>query len=421
MSRRKYILLLFGLVMLSLVVLYPMLFLPRVEVVRDKGTPAEEPMEQEMYRSMVYKELNVTVSMSSLELLELERFSRVFQQEYPGLFVNIQNIPYQEAYETLKTAARIGESPDVMLLDTTWVHDFAAHGLLKPADAVYTGETLSDHLQGLLQPLKWNGYIWGVPKDADPLVIVWNSKLLRDAGMEAPPATWSEFVRVTGQLADMEAGGAPATNWVNLDPDDARQWMVWLSSLEKTATDPMAPGPIGGDRLERIGFMDLNASRVSELSLNYESNQLKAAMEKGTVLSAVVTWSVASSMDGVVVLGGESAEQPLWINGRSFVISSATEMEEDARMWINYITEVDRQKIFYEHFRKLPTRVSLYGRLTPDTPPDWLRQRLEAEPESSPDPEWLQQFLFYESLWKQWREGALAQDLFIEEWNKEAS
>ncbi|GGG10386.1 ABC transporter substrate-binding protein [Paenibacillus abyssi] len=425
MSRRKYMLLLLGFLMLFIVVIYPMLRLQGVELTRPQGDAFTLLPEQDSKRGTAFKELRVTVSMEPSEFFSLQQASRIFSESHSNVYITLDNVPTIESYEHFKNDARLGEAADVMLVDNNWVSEFAALGFLKPTDALLTGETLIDQMSGLLQPLKWNGYVWGVPKDADPLVLVWSSRLLKEAGFDHPPEDWAAFLEVTSTIAALEGPEYGETKWISFDASDVRQWMIWMSALNGRPSDPKAPEALAGERLERLRFVNDAAGRIGDWNLLDDENELVSALEAGRLLSAVVPWSIASGMtgssDSLLVLGEHTQKNPLWTNGRSFVISSRTGVEEEARAWIESVTNVHNQGLFYEDYGKLPARKSLYNGNLSDVPPKWLQYRLEEELDTKTDLLWAQLYWNYSAAWRQWREGQLAEEDFIRVWNEQTA
>ncbi|RXZ77128.1 extracellular solute-binding protein [Paenibacillaceae bacterium] len=424
MSRRKYVLLL-GFLIFIIAVLYPVFRWPGIEV-RRPGEMTFVPLpEQQIDGDTLPQTLHVTVSVDPKELTALEQASQRFVEEHPQITVTIHNMPSVDAYHEMERQAGLGDLSDIVLMDNMWVSRFASRGYLKPTDAVFAAGSIADQMKGLLQPLKWNGYLWGVPKDADPLVVVWSDMLLQKAGYEKPPERWVEFSELIEALGEREPALFEQMRWVNLEGGDARQLMVWLSAMNGLPEDPLELGPLSADSQKRLAYIDSSADLISAWGEEQDKGRLERDLSQGFLLSAVVPWSKLRPMmkqlkDAVQI--SETLDKPVWHAGRSFVISSHTKAEEEARAWIETVTAPDNQQRFYEAFGKLPVLQSLYGAtpygLNAEQAPSWLLERFNAEPEWKFNPEWFTRYNHYSALWRQWRAGEIEREAFVRAWNE---
>lgn len=114
-----------------------------------------------------------------------------------------------EEITTIETAAVSGNGPDVMNLGTTVVptayatHDFA---VLSAADwAMLGGQSAFFAQQLKMGGPNPNTYI-GVPIDAVPFVMAYNTLLFKKAGITSAPTTWSEYVADAQKINDPAKG-----------------------------------------------------------------------------------------------------------------------------------------------------------------------------------------------------------------------
>ena len=420
-SRKTYMMLLAGSGFLLLLIVMPLVSGP--------GSPVSGPLlrtnrEQPADGAAPPAErrrLHIAVAMSEQEFARLKAFNREMEARYPELSIFETNIDSADAYRTWKQEAQIGDSPDIMLLDNAWVREFAVRGYLLPADSAYTGETLSDQLKGMLEPLQWNGYYWGVPKDADPLLAVWNGELLRSAGSEKPPGSIEEALRLAAAAADRE----PDVRLVRLAAEDGLGLAVWLDSLEAS----------GGSAVRRhvptdkeAGMLRLLGTAAAPLMIGADggAEKVKQLFRTGRLLSALLPQSEYAGLgaaDRKLVVRSEIDRHAVWTGGRSFVISAAAEAPDEASRWIAEFTSANRQWEDYREFGKLPARKSLYsGTLSAYSSvadgAAWLAafDRPEAYPA---DPEWTSRMTAWSETWAAAvRAGAEEGRRFLEEWER---
>lgn len=126
--------------------------------------PEEEPVER--------VKLEVAVSLDAQQYEELVGLSEKIKEQYPQLDVEIINYGDEHySYEDWQRLARLGELGDIQLVYNEWVVPLAIQGLYQPIDRLMNNEALSDQLPGIVDALKWNGYMWAVPYESNPYLL----------------------------------------------------------------------------------------------------------------------------------------------------------------------------------------------------------------------------------------------------------
>lgn len=138
----------------------------------------------------------------------LEETLAAFMEKYPNIEVDYQPIP--EGYIDQMTAQfSAGEPPDLFYVQAEFSDAWMEDGLLEPLEPYFQGnpefdvEPFNDELLGVFQ---FEDQTFGLPKDAGPLGLFYNTDLLDAAGVEAP-TTWEELQSAAEALtADGVAG-----------------------------------------------------------------------------------------------------------------------------------------------------------------------------------------------------------------------
>ena len=86
-----------------------------------------------------------------------------------------------------------GTSFDVMEFDNAWVAKFVTNGWVAPLDEFLTEDMKNGILPGLLEKFSYKGQHYGIPWNNDTRFFMYNKKKLADAGISAPPKTWTEL------------------------------------------------------------------------------------------------------------------------------------------------------------------------------------------------------------------------------------
>ncbi len=420
---RKYVLVLFGALLLAALLLIPF---SRNANPTSIGKPDGKSNVQPAPGALVVDQLSdisVSVSLPHMQYQQLQELNRNFMMKYPHIQVELSNEPNKErAYDLWALESQQREAADIMLLDNGWVRSFAVRGFLKPADSIMTGDTLTDQMTGLLDSLKWNGYLWGVPKDLNPYIIVWNSALLKEAGFKEPPSDFDSLQ--TAALKTLELH--PQASILNLSAGDLHQQLIWLAAFQTKPSNLLKMLPLNEQQAQQLEWLQQMEANLSRIDVDAMS-QLTEAFQSNGLLAAVIPWnqyeSINEDLRMKLSIDHEQVYYP-WLNGRSYTISSNSDNEEEAMLWIGEMTDLMNQQMTYDRLGYLPARSSLYSFNSSlqseqiHIPPAWwkkvLNTKLSDENIPISDPLWPEKWLQREQLWKKHSEGAFQMAAYID-------
>lgn len=300
------------------------------------------------------KQLKVAVSMQPKEFQLLQQLKEQYQKAHPGVVIQLENIPDDTVYTKLKKAAQLGEAPDVMLLDNSWVSEFAALGYLLPVDSMLAQDLQSQQMEQALAQVKWNGYVWGVPKDLDAPVVVYPTKRLTESGVEKPPVTSEELLSLHKQQHKPEEG----KYGIYFPASDGHLFatMVRILGGGKTASKQYPiklNDPVVLKSLETFLLTAPDGAKEDTKALlksfPYESATWKPweLLAQGKIAGYLTTFSdwkqngspTAQTMAKIPLPKGEETWETPWLSGRSFAISARSVAAKDAfeliRDWIS--------------------------------------------------------------------------------------
>ena len=130
-----------------------------------------------------------------------------FRAKYPNITVNYESIP------TDYTSNMIGqfsahEPPDVFYVQAENAAAWMEDGVLEPLDPYITGNSFdtSTFYPSLLSVFQKDGVTYGLPKDAGPLALFYNTDMLTEANVQ-PPTTWDELTAAAAALTTDEHAG----------------------------------------------------------------------------------------------------------------------------------------------------------------------------------------------------------------------
>ncbi|GLX68243.1 hypothetical protein MU1_25880 [Paenibacillus glycanilyticus] len=403
-----------GAVLLSVILFVPNLDSPKPAATGNNSNDANAGPVSDEGNDEPMESIVVTVSMPAEQFAYLEEANERFKAKSPNMQVELSNIESsEEAYSAWKQDLMLGSSSDIMLMDSGWVREFAVMGLLEPVDSVNTANTFSDQPAKLLAPLKWNSYLWGIPYDADPTIMVWNKALLTEQSRNEPPKDWTGFMELANQLT---ASGSKSLLYLPGDFSETAAWLDGWSLEDKRGAGYLLLNDESANRLEETASLTIPSTVLNKRLLGTE-------MENQRLLVSVIPWSDYKELSGTEqdkLLIDKSKLRNLWLGSRSFVVAANSEKAEAAFSWIKEMTTVTEQGNVYERFGKLPAKNSLYeisgysGTIA-QYPPSWLLPVLNDEPVSEPPaPDWHKEWNRWQALWKLYVSGAVDITSFID-------
>lgn len=154
-----------------------------------------------------------------------------FEEQNPGITVDLVSGPYASTKEQLFAGAASGTMPDVVGLDGAWVSDFAQQGVIADLSALMTDAGFDD--SELASQIQVDGSTYMIPVVNFVYPMFTNDALLAQAGVSAPPSTRTEFADAATKIAALDGDAA---GWVlplsleapNGVQNDVMSW-VWAS------------------------------------------------------------------------------------------------------------------------------------------------------------------------------------------------
>jgi multiple sugar transport system substrate-binding protein len=153
-----------------------------------------------------------------------------FEEENPGITVELLSGPYSSTREQIVAGSATGTMSDVVGLDGAWIYDFAQQGSLADlsslmADAGYDDAQLASQIQ-----IGGSTYMIPVVNFIYPMFL--NNDILAEAGVNEPPSTRSEFAEAAEAISQLDN----VSGWVlplsletpNGIQNDVMAW-VWAS------------------------------------------------------------------------------------------------------------------------------------------------------------------------------------------------
>ncbi len=164
-------------------------------------------------------------------------------QEYcPGATVTVDQVPWGQYWDQLKTDASSGDLPDIFNLSQDQFYYYASNGALVDLSPYFQKAGIDPTVwgHGEVDPYRYgdNKDVYSAPLNWDTVVMFYNKDMFDKAGLKYPTAdwTWDDFAKDAAALTDKANGvwGASVYN------DYQSGWANWIASA---GVDPVAtPG-----------------------------------------------------------------------------------------------------------------------------------------------------------------------------------
>ena len=152
-------------------------------------------------------------------------------------------VSWNDIYTVVNTRIANNNAPDILNIDV--FADYQADGLLLPAEDYVSAETYAKFYPAFLDQSVVDGTVWAIPDLASARALYYNADILKDAGVEAPPATWDELVAACEAIKKFDSSIYP--------------WGIDMTTDEGQAAFAYYVWNNGGDFTDASGNWTLNS------------------------------------------------------------------------------------------------------------------------------------------------------------------
>jgi len=143
----------------------------------------------------------------------LNEFMKTFNQANPGIEVVRDDSRYADKESVFVTQSTAKAAADIPHFSYRPIRHFADRGFLLDLTPFVEKEGGAKYLaqfdQAALEMCKYKGKLYCLPDDLNPLVLMYNTVLFKEAGLDPtkPPATWGEFLDYAKKLTKADRWG----------------------------------------------------------------------------------------------------------------------------------------------------------------------------------------------------------------------
>ncbi|TDV48910.1 sugar ABC transporter substrate-binding protein [Actinophytocola oryzae] len=302
----------------------------------------------------------ITVWAMGTEGEKLSVLADDFMKENPDAKVSVTPVPWDGAHNKLAAAIAGQATPDVSMLGTTWVGEFAKTGALDvtPPDFVRK----EDFFPGAWETGLVDGTSYSVPWYVETRLLYVNKAVAEKAGISSSPRTWNELFQAA---KDMQAKGG--AKWgIYLQPGQTGAWQTVMPLVWQN----------GGDIHDGQNFTLDSPEAVQALEYYksfYDSGlSTRDRLREGETEPKIISGEIGAFVSGPWHIGllnelGGKGKFDLWpmpsgsgdftsfIGGSNMAVFRNSKNRDAAWKFVSYLMQPDVQVKWYGTVSDLPS------------------------------------------------------------------
>jgi multiple sugar transport system substrate-binding protein len=170
-----------------------------------------------------------------------ERVAQAYMQEHPNVQFEYFFAPWDDYFTKLKTVWAGGDAtaiPDVLFLWPT--PSYAAKGVLENLQPYIERDNynLDDYWPYLLDSARYDGAVYGLPRDIEAHALYYNKKLFDEAGVAYPTDewTWDDLLAAAEKLTKKDASGRVTQYALGME---GGKWAIWVGQAGGIVLDDL--------------------------------------------------------------------------------------------------------------------------------------------------------------------------------------
>jgi multiple sugar transport system substrate-binding protein len=365
---------------------------------RDSGTQAGPGSSTSIDGSKATGTVNVWAMGTEGE--KLQAFAKDFETANPDATVKVTAVPWDAAHDKISAAIASGKTPDVSLIGTTWMGEFAKAGGLDPTPKGLVKS--ADFYDGANASTVVGDTTYGVPWYVETRVLYYRTDLAKKAGWDKAPTTWAELSKFA---ADLKSSGVKYP--VSLQPGQTGSWQsvlpfAWSNGAKITNSSGTGYTIDSAKVTEALdyykSFFDKGYSQTRML----DPGELENGFAKGTYGSFISgPWHIGLVEDAGLtpdkyavapLPGKDSGPGTSFTGGGDLAVFKDAQNRDAAWKFVRWMSQPATQTKWYDEVKDLPAVKSAWnaGDLADDPQLQVFGKQLETADAPPSVPTWEQ-------------------------------
>ena len=350
------------------------------------------------YTSSPEGDVRVLVAGDPAELQAYRDVVAAYRERNPDAHILlIETAERDQLIARLSTSIAAGTPPDMFLLNYRYFGQFAARGAIEPLDDELDGSDAlarEDFYPQALEAFSYGGAQACLPQNISSLVVYYNRDLLRAAGLEDPPSSWSwqQMVRYAERLTtDADEDGAPEVYGLGVDPEVIRVApFIWSNGgrLVDDEEDPTGFLLTEVRALQALqAFLDLRTVHgVVPTEEEAESQDLESRFLNGDLAMIMESRRVTPTFRTITDFEWDVAPLPTFarpmtiLHSDGYCLTAASDRKDEAWRFLEFALGAEGQRIAASTGRTVPSAIAVAQSdafLDPAVPPAGSRVFLD--------------------------------------------
>ncbi len=383
--------------------------------------------------------LEVAVSGSAQEIAVHQKKFDAYMALHPNIEIKPIDIGFDRVQKTL-TLISAGKAPDILYINEM-LYAYASKGVLEPLDSYIEKENfdVSQFHENLLNPLTYEGKLYGLPQEISPFVIYYNKDMFEAAGVPLPTDDWTQEdfyaaakkltnpekkiygYRQPGDWADQIWGWLSRTGAkydvtgkksVGFDSPELLNGLKFLYDMvyvDKVSPNPADLTAMGKGAnvmfvnqtvaMESAGLWMLPTYKENKLDFNWDVVKMPKAANQNT-LAGVLNWSISKSSkhkdeawdllkfltgpESMKIVAEAGMALPSSKDEKALQIVIDSKFPNNVQAFVDSVENVDfrtQKNIYYteiEHALKSQIELMLLGKATPEQTQKAIIEKFDA-------------------------------------------
>lgn len=131
-----------------------------------------------------------------------------YMQLHPNVTIEYQTVTFDQLLTKITTARAAGISPDIYHFYNLWLPDFVKGGMLAVPPEEVLADIKANYSPGSIEAVTYMDQVWGYPTEINTYQLLYNKKMLAEAGYNKPPETWDELKEMACAISQVDANGS---------------------------------------------------------------------------------------------------------------------------------------------------------------------------------------------------------------------
>lgn len=167
------------------------------------------------------------------EKATVDKYLDLFRKKRPDIYLDVIHVPSMQYSSKLQTLIAGQTPPDVMYMGLEDFPRYAQGGAFMDLQSFIDSDTsfkVDEFYPQLVEPFKYKGHLYGVPKDFATLVLYYNKDLFDKAGVAYPNDkwTWKDFRSAAEKLTKDTNGDGKIDQYGFVLETWFSEWLPWV-------------------------------------------------------------------------------------------------------------------------------------------------------------------------------------------------